>query len=222
MSLAAPTPPLLLTKRLTTFLRANLSPQIHTTLLTTISGKLLTHASPHSVATLRTQATIAASLWALYAAPSTSVTIDGALPPTQSSSESPGKSISSAITVQLAGAVVVIRQLRCGLLFICIGPVAESLDSTPTQHPHQQSRPMQTPQESLEPQPSPLLGSPSEVESVASTGAATTASIATTTSIGASVVVAMRRQAEELARCLNDRLDSLDIPDETAGALESR
>ncbi|KAI0553830.1 hypothetical protein F4679DRAFT_579999 [Xylaria curta] len=218
MSLAAPTPPLLLTKRLTTFLRANLSPQIHTTLLTTIGGKLLTHASPHPVAALRTQATVAASLWALYAAPNTSTTIEEALPP--HSSALVGTPTPSAITAQLAGAVVVIRHLRCGLLFICLGPAVEAPEPAP--HPHQQSRPVQTPQDNLEPQPSPLLGSPSEVESVASTGAATTASIATTTSVGASGVVAMRRQAEELARCLNDRLGSLDVPDETAGAFESR
>ncbi|KAI0188819.1 hypothetical protein EV127DRAFT_117726 [Xylaria flabelliformis] len=216
MSLAAPTPPLLLTKRLTTFLRANLSPHIHTTLLTTIGGKLLTHASPHPVATLRTQATVAASLWALYAAPNTSTTIEEALPP--HSSTLVGTPTPSAITAQLAGAVVIIRYLRCGLLFICLGPVVEFPESAP----HQQSRPVQTPQDNLEPQPSPLLGSPSEVESVASTGAATTASITTTTSVGASGVGAMRRQAEELARCLNDRLGSLDVPDETAGTFESR
>ncbi|RWA13005.1 hypothetical protein EKO27_g2099 [Xylaria grammica] len=214
MSPAAPTPPLLLTKRLAAFLRANLSPQIHTTLLTTVAGKLLTHASPHSVATLRTQATVAASLWALYAAPSTATSIEGALPSHPSTLV--GKPTSSAITVQLAGAVVAIRRLRCGLLFVCIGPPAESPGSTSPRH-HQQSRPMQTPQANLDSQPSPLLGSPSEVESVASTGAATTASIATTNSVGASAVVVMRRQAEELARCLNERLGSLDVPDETAG-----
>ncbi|KAI1272423.1 hypothetical protein F5Y07DRAFT_304565 [Xylaria sp. FL0933] len=221
MSLAAPTPPLLLTKRLTSFLRANLSPQIHTTLLTTVAGKVLTHASPHSVATLRTQATVAASLWALYAAPSTAATIESALP-SHTSSALVGKPTSSAITVQLAGAVVTIRHLQCGLLFICIGPPAESPGSASPRHPHQQSRPMQTPQANLDPQPSPLLGSPSEVESVTSTGAATTASAATSNSLGASAVVAMRRQAEELARCLNDRLGSLDVPDETTGPLELR
>ncbi|KAI0450934.1 hypothetical protein F5B21DRAFT_407418 [Xylaria acuta] len=217
MSLAAPTPPLLLTKRLTAFLRANLSPQIHTTLLTTVAGKLLTHASPHPVTTLRTQATVAASLWALYAAPATSSTIEGALPP-HLSPALVGTPTPSAITAQLTGAVVIIGYLRCGLLFICLGPAAEPPDSAP----HQQSRPIQPHQDNLEPQPSPVLGSPSEVESVASTGAATTASIATTTSVGGSAVVAMRRQAEELARCLNDRLGSLDVPDETAGAFESR
>ncbi|TGJ88183.1 hypothetical protein E0Z10_g578 [Xylaria hypoxylon] len=220
MSLAAPTPPLLLTKRLTAFLRANLSPQIHTSLITTVAGKLLTHASPHSVAALRTQATVAASLWALYAAPSTSTSIESALP--SHASTLVGKPTSSAITVQLAGAVVAIRYLRCGLLFVCIGPPAESPGPASPRNSHQQSRPMQTPPANLDSQPSPLLGSPSEVESVASTGAATTASIATTNSVGASAILAMRRQTEELARCLNDRLGSLDVPDETAGPLESR
>ncbi|KAI1178007.1 hypothetical protein F4777DRAFT_157791 [Nemania sp. FL0916] len=257
MSLAAPTPPLLLTKRLTAFLRANLSAQIHTAVLTTVAGKLLTHASPHSVATLRTQATVAASLWALYATRSARAAVDGALSPqsrererehdtardtahnqtrdetrdethdsSDDSSPVSNRPKPSAITVQLAGAVVVIRHLRCGLLFVCIGPSAESLDSASSLRPppHQQSRPVQAPQDNfnLDPQPSPLLGSPSEAESVASTGAATTASIATTTSVGSSAVVAMRRQAEELARCLNDRLDQLDIPDERAATLESR
>lgn len=217
MSVAAPTPPLLLTKRLTSFLRANLSPQIHTNLLTTISGKLLAHASPHPVSTLRTQATVAASLWALYAAPSTIASIEGALP-AQSSRTVVGESTPSAITVQLTGAVAVIRYLRCGLLFTCIGPAAELPESAS----FQQSRPMQTPRANSDSQPSPLLGSPSEVESIASTSAATIASIATTTSVGASAVVAMRRQAEELARWLNDKLGSLGIPDEATGALESR
>ncbi|KAI1369993.1 hypothetical protein F5Y08DRAFT_6973 [Xylaria arbuscula] len=221
MSVAAPTPPLLLTKRLTAFLRANLSSQIHSTLLTTVAGKLLTHASPHSVSTLRTQATVAASLWALYSASSTGATIENALP-SHSASKLVGKPTSSAITVQLAGAVVAIRLLRCGLLFICIGPPAEIPGSTSPRNSQHQNRPMQTPQANLDSQPSPPIGSPSEVESVTSTGAATTASIATSNSVSASAVVAMRRQAEELARCLNERLGALDVPDETNGSLELR
>ncbi|KAI1826705.1 hypothetical protein F4861DRAFT_41900 [Xylaria intraflava] len=217
---AAPTPPLLLTKRLTAFLQANLSPQIHTSLLATISGKLLAHASPYPVGTLRTKLTVAASLWALYAAPSTTATIEEALPP-HSPPAHDGESALTAITVQLTDAIVIIRHLRCGLLFISMGPIADGSDSASLRPPHQQSRPMQTPQTNIDPQPSPLLGSPSEVDSIVSTGAATTASIATTTSIGASAVVAMRRQAEELARCLNERLGSLDVPNESAG-LEAR
>ncbi|KAI0026061.1 hypothetical protein F4780DRAFT_5043 [Xylariomycetidae sp. FL0641] len=217
MSLPAPTPPLLLTKRLTSFLRGNLSPQIHTTLLTTLSGKLLAHASSQPVGVLRTQCTVAASLWALYAASPASTTIADALPP-QASSSTSDQPTSSAITVQLTGAVVVIRKLRCGLLFVCIGPAPESAE-----HGAQScGRPVQTPQPHAEAQSTPLLGSPSEIESVASAGAATTNSVATGASVGASAVVAMRRQAEELARSLNDKLGSLGVPDEGIGGVELR
>ncbi|KAI1337009.1 hypothetical protein F5Y15DRAFT_166753 [Xylariaceae sp. FL0016] len=221
MSLSAPTPPLLLTKRLTSFLRANVSPQIHTTLLTTLSGKLLAHASPHPVGTLRTQCTVAASLWALYAAPSTSDSIAESLP-SESSSHPQQELASSAITIQLAGAVVVIRRLHCGLLFVCIGPPPEVIDQSVQAQAHQQSGPMRAPESSADSQPTPPLGSPSEAESVTSAGAATTASVTTTTSIGASAVVVMRKQAEELARWLNDKLGSLDIPEESLGGLEGR
>ncbi|KAI1499468.1 hypothetical protein F5X99DRAFT_279770 [Biscogniauxia marginata] len=223
MSLAAPTPPLLLTKRLTAFLRSNLSPQIHTALLTTLSGKLLAHASPHSVSTLRTQCTVAASLWALYAAPSTSAAVTEALPP-QTSSSAPGGSSSSAITIQLTGAVVVIRRLRCGLLFVCIGPTAEGGGGDHGGLAQTQSRPLQAPESAADAQPTPTspLGSPSEVESVTSVGAATTTSITTTNSATASAVVAMRRQAEELARWLNDKLGSLGVPEEGLGGMEVR
>ena len=61
-------PPLLLTKRLTSLLHANLSTHLHSSLLATPSGKLLAHASPHPVADLRAQATAAASLCAIHAA----------------------------------------------------------------------------------------------------------------------------------------------------------
>ncbi|KAI1632707.1 hypothetical protein F4809DRAFT_69542 [Biscogniauxia mediterranea] len=234
MSLAAPTPPLLLTKRLTAFLRSNLTPQIHTALLTTLSGKLLAHASPHSVSTLRTQCTVAASLWALYAASSTSAAVADALPPSShgtgaggsNSSGSGSGFTSSAITIQLTGAVVVIRRLRCGLLFVCIGPTADGSggggagDLTPSLT----TRPLQAPGPAADTQPAPTppLGSPSEAESVASLGGATTASIATTSSATASAVVAMRRQAEELARWLNDKLGSLSVPEEGLGGMEVR
>ncbi|KAI0394255.1 hypothetical protein F5Y17DRAFT_268209 [Xylariaceae sp. FL0594] len=221
MSLAAPTPPLLLTKRLAAFLRANLSPQIHTSLLTTLSGKVLAHASRHPLSTLRTQATVAASLWALYATPPANTTLRSALPAQSSANHLTGEPTSSSITVQLTGAIVVIRRLRCGLLFVCMGPFGELPDSAYIRH-HPQSRPMQTPQTHLDPQPSPLLGSPSEVESIASTGAATTTSTATATSVGGSAVVAMRRHAEELARWLNEKLGPLGVPDETTGMFELR
>ncbi|KAI1493865.1 hypothetical protein F5X96DRAFT_98263 [Biscogniauxia mediterranea] len=239
MSLAAPTPPLLLTKRLTAFLRSNLTPQIHTALLTTLSGKLLAHASPHSVSTLRTQCTVAASLWALYAASSTSAAVADALPPSShgtgaggsnssgSGSGSGSAFTSSAITIQLTGAVVVIRRLRCGLLFVCIGPTADGSGGgggAGDLAPSLTTRPLQAPGPAADTQPAPTppLGSPSEAESVASLGGATTASIATTSSATASAVVAMRRQAEELARWLNDKLGSLSVPEEGLGGMEVR
>ncbi|KAI5922834.1 hypothetical protein F4810DRAFT_241041 [Camillea tinctor] len=231
MSLAAPTPPLLLTKRLTAFLRSNLTPQIHTALLTTLSGKLLAHASPHSVSTLRTQCTVAASLWALYAAPSTSAAVADALPPSSARGSSAGFT-SSAITIQLTGAVVVIRRLRCGLLFVCIGPTADGSGGREgggvgggDMTPGLTTRPLQAPEPAADAQqsaPTPPLGSPSEAESVASLGAATTASVATTSSATALAVVAMRRQAEELARWLNDKLGSLSVPEEGLGGMEVR
>ncbi|KAH9907421.1 hypothetical protein F4778DRAFT_537810 [Xylariomycetidae sp. FL2044] len=255
MSLAAPTPPLLLlTKRLTSFLRANLTPQIHTALLTTLSGKLLAHASTQPVSTLRTQCTVAASLWALYAAPSTTAHLAEALPrplqpqpqpqsqsqsqsqhPSSSSSRRPlSSSAAGVVTIQLTGAVLVIKKLKCGLLFVCMGPTVPSPEGgggEPQQQMQgQQIRPMQASQQHLitelqQPPPAEQLpppGSPSEVESVMSAGAATTASVATTTaSVAASAVVLVRRQAEELARWLDDKMGSLGVPEEGFG-LESR
>ncbi|KAI1482150.1 hypothetical protein F4774DRAFT_332750 [Daldinia eschscholtzii] len=216
-----PTPSLLLTKRLTAFLSANLGPQVHTAVLTTLSGKLLAHASPHPVGTLRTQCTVAASIWALYSTPETVVE---ALPQSQSATQ---PSHPSAVTIQLTAGVMVIRRLRCGLLFVCIGPSAGAdgdyvthtpARTVPQQHQHHQHH-QQSHQSNTnnDPHPATPLGSPSEVESVVSAGAATTASVATTTSVAATAVVATRRQAEELARWLDDKLGSLGTLEEGLG-----
>ncbi|KAK3181756.1 hypothetical protein K4F52_006972 [Lecanicillium sp. MT-2017a] len=70
--------PLLLTKRLTAFLRANQTPQLPTLLLTTSQGKLLAHASSQPVAVLRTHGTVAASLLSIHT--SSSVALPSALP----------------------------------------------------------------------------------------------------------------------------------------------
>ncbi|KAI2628842.1 hypothetical protein GGR54DRAFT_366796 [Hypoxylon sp. NC1633] len=223
MAPSTPTPSLLLTKRLTAFLSSNLSPQIHTAVLTTLSGKLLSHASPHSVGTLRTQCTVAASIWALYSTPAASETVAEALPTSSSSSSTATHTAPapapSAVTIQLTGGIMVIRYLRCGLLFVCIGPAGEGTDPNPnTQAP---GRPVPAPQGAGEPHASTPLGSPSEVESVTSVGAATTASIATTASVAASAAVATRRQAEELARWLDDKLGSLGVLEENIG-IETR
>ncbi|KOS22765.1 hypothetical protein ESCO_003858 [Escovopsis weberi] len=74
----APTPPLLLTKRLSAFLHTHQCPQLPTLLLITPHGKLLAHAASLSVALLRIHATVAASLFTIHT--SSSVAIPSALP----------------------------------------------------------------------------------------------------------------------------------------------
>lgn len=168
-------PPLLLTKRLTSFLQLNLSAQITTLLLLTPDGKLLAYASQPSipVATLRTHGTVAASLYTIHSNGADQDTIDAALPPgSRARRASRGSSSSSsktdgplAVTIQLeSGTVLVIRRLRCGMLFVCMGPPAgnDVQGSRPaTQHQqhqggqtsqlHQLHHPPQGSQQSLHP-----------------------------------------------------------------------
>ncbi|KAK1463232.1 hypothetical protein CMEL01_13301 [Colletotrichum melonis] len=239
MSLNQPTP-LLLTKRLTSFLASNLNANLHTALLATPSGRLLAHASPQPVSLLRTQSTVASSLFALHA--SATPDIPDALP--SSSSTPPSSSGAAAantedagyhaggaggkpltITVQLAAGVVVIRRLKCGLLFVCIGPLAETIEaqqasSSTDQHSHSHhsshanaganggagtGTPFQIP------------ASPSEADSILSLGAQTTTSLASVGSVNTAGVVVLRRHAEELARWLDDKLGSLRVPEEGVG-----
>lgn len=143
-------PPLLLTKRLTSFLQLNLSSQITTLLLLSPDGKLLAYASqpPIPVATLRTHGTVAASLYTIHSNGADQDTIDAALPPGSrarraSRGSGSGKSDGPlAVTIQLeSGTVLVIRRLRCGMLFVCMGPPAggDAQGSRPgTQHHQQQ------------------------------------------------------------------------------------
>ena len=122
-AVTAPTPPLLLTKRLNGFLHANATPQLPTLLLTTCHGKLLAHASPLPVSALRTHATVAASLLSIH----TSSSADGTGPADDAASQDTAVEGVAAvkpatITVQLSGGTVVIRGLKCGLLFVIVGP----------------------------------------------------------------------------------------------------
>jgi hypothetical protein len=103
------------------------------------------------------------------------------------------------ITVQLSGGTVIIRRLKCGLLFVCVGPSAH--DMQPDAHLHHEN--------------GDLTGSPSEVESLVSAGGQTTSSM---DSLGAASVVAMRRHAGELARWLDDKLGTLRVPEEGVGS----
>lgn len=104
------------------------------------------------------------------------------------------------ITVQLSGGTVIIRRLKCGLLFVAVGPSAHEYQSDHHAH-HENGDP---------------TGSPSEVESLVSAGGQTTSSLE---SVGSASVVAMRRHAGELARWLDDKLGTLRVPEEDGSYL---
>ncbi|KPM36643.1 hypothetical protein AK830_g9939 [Neonectria ditissima] len=227
------TPPLLLTKRLTAFLHANQTATLPTLLLTSPHGKLLAHASPQPVSILRTHATVAASLLAIHSSSSPvlpsslpgSRTPDpiGSSPPDEEDDDdaddeqlsqsqhqyqnSPkAKPIKPAtITVQLSGGTVVIRRLKCGLLFVCVGPAQDTPgDHPPHLHPHDRSG------------DASHVGSPGEADSMISIGAQTTASLESSTGTGAAAI-ALRRHAADLSRWLDDKLGTLTVPEEGVG-----
>ncbi|KAI9048775.1 hypothetical protein LZ554_007606 [Drepanopeziza brunnea f. sp. 'monogermtubi'] len=153
---------MLLTKRLTVFLSQNTSPALPTLLLLSPTGKLLSSSSPSPASTLRTQATLACSLWMLYQ-PTTSL-LPSTLPSSHTSTHAQlktghggaegregGRSSSGAggnpdrerdvegaddglstVTIQLSNGVMIIRSLSCGLLFVAIGPAPAPTASTGT------------------------------------------------------------------------------------------
>ncbi|GJC89742.1 hypothetical protein ColLi_12580 [Colletotrichum liriopes] len=231
MSLSQPTPPLLLTKRLTAFLASNLNAHLHTALLATPSGRLLAHASPEPVSLLRTQSTVASSLFALHA--STAPDIPDALPNSSSSPPPPPSAPASntnaaasgnvpggaaeggggkplTITVQLAAGVVVIRRLKAPRGDD--GPPRPEPHPPATHHAHHHAN-----GGSGGATPSQMPASPSEADSVLSVGAQTTTSLASVGSVNTAGVVVLRRHAEELARWLDDKLGSLRVPEEGVG-----
>lgn len=134
---------MLRTTAITHFFNANTSPHLDTLLLTTPSGKLLSLSSPLPVSALRTQATLASQLWSSYTQVARSSLLQASLPNASSSSvanqsRSTGQML-KCITIQLEHGTMVIRQLRCSLLFIVVGPsppqrpqTAASITSTNT------------------------------------------------------------------------------------------
>ncbi|KAM5348767.1 hypothetical protein ACJ41O_008590 [Fusarium nematophilum] len=247
MSISHPTPPLLLTKRLTAFLHANQTAQLPTLLLTTPHGKLLAHASPQPVAVLRTHATVAASLLAIHStsAPALASALPGSRTPDPIGSSPPdedddredddddddettdrlsrsqqldshrsarGRGIKPAtVTVQLSSGTVVVRRLKCGLLFVCVGP--GNPDAAAADHsnpPHANDHAHVPAGETSH------VGSPGEADSILSTGGQTTASLESTTG-AAAAVASLRRHAAELARWLDDKLGTLTVPEEGVG-----
>lgn len=107
---------MLFTKNLTEFLSKNTNPTLPTLLLVSPAGKLLSSSSTLPASRLRTQATLSHSLWTLYF-PSVSF-ISAALP--ASEQEAADKHELSTITIQLTHGLMIIRALKCGLLFVAI------------------------------------------------------------------------------------------------------
>lgn len=105
--------------------------------------------------------------------------------------------------MQLTGGTVLIRRLKCGLLFVCVGPSPSTASTSSADNV--------------------AALDPSNVENgeiLASTTPSEAESHATSSldSQGPGVVVAMRRQASELAKWLDDKLGSLAVPDDGVGA----
>ncbi|KAL6865892.1 hypothetical protein ACO1O0_001991 [Amphichorda felina] len=279
MSLPTQNPPLLLTKRLTSFLQANRTPQIPTLLITSPTGKLLAFASSQPVSVLRTHATVAASLLTIHT--SSSPALPSALPGSQTppaaeryadadDDDETGDENDkhqqqqhrarvdarntlkpATITVQLTGGTVLIRRLKCGLLFVSVGPSSSASSSSSGGSPgtaaggpgaataaaaDMMGAEQQSPRAPHMENGELLLSagnhhhhhhhhagvaaaavstSPSEVDSLFSAGAQTTASLE---GQGATAVAAMRRHVADLARWLDDKLGTLTVPDDGVGA----
>lgn len=226
--MASRPPPLLLTKRLTSFLALNLTPTLNTLLLLTPDGKLLAYASNPSlpVTTLRTHGTVAASLFAIHTSGTDRETVEGALGGREDGGAINSEEIPLAVTIQLeTGVVLVIRRLRCSMLFVAMGPPQPtSTDSS--------SRPQTQYQQQTHLQPlagaiagtaasgaahtnggqsPPQSSSHNEHAEVASILSAGTG-VSSSTTAGSAGVMATRRHAEELARWLDEKLGKLDLP----------
>ena len=139
---------MLMPKRLTAFLAQNSTPHLPTLILLSPTGKLLCSSSPLPASTLRTQATVACSLWTLYQ-PNISSIISASLPSHADSQSQPRGSDAtisstttaaehdlSTVTIQFSHEIMVIRALTCGLLFLAIGPVSSSSISSPYPSSH--------------------------------------------------------------------------------------
>ncbi|KAK4145202.1 uncharacterized protein C8A04DRAFT_10821 [Dichotomopilus funicola] len=217
-----PPPPLLLTKRVTAFLRANLSPHIHSAMLTSPAGSLLAHASNLPSSALRRQAAVAASLFQGPSdTPATSTTNTPA-PGGSVRSRKSGKHASPSVTVHLDnGAVFVIRRLRCGMLFICMGGTEGPTASgrvTPTgpaaHHNRRNTTDAHPPQDDDQDTPLTSILSSHTTGAASTTTSSTSATATTPTAAAASL---MRRQVDELARWLDERLGGLSVPEEGIG-----
>lgn len=224
--MASRPPPLLLTKRLTSFLARNLTPTLNTLLLLTPDGKLLAYASNPSlpVTTLRTHGTVAASLYAIHTSGTDRETVRAALGRRPDRPDG-NDDVPLAVTIQLeTGVVLVIRRLRCAMLFVAMGPAPPTSTDSPSrpQTQHQQQAHLQPLAGAIAGtaaaaaahanggQSPPTSSSQTEHAEVASILSAGTGVSSTTA--GSAGVMATRRHAEELARWLDEKLGGLHLP----------
>ncbi|KAI6251371.1 hypothetical protein HI914_00927 [Erysiphe necator] len=181
---------MLLTKNLTEFLSKNTNATIHTLLLVSPAGKLLSSSSSLPASRLRTQATLAHSLWSLYF-PSVNF-ITEALPAIEQ--DAADKHELSTITIQFTHGLMIIRALECGILLVAINTcdivsrlsASFSTASTP---------------------PSSFRGSGNGFDSVISTGTPNSRESQTTD------IMQFQKQAEEVAKWLDNQLGDFKLYD---------
>jgi len=215
---------MLLTKHLSNFLNANRSPQLHTILLVTPTGKLLSSSSPLPSSTLRNQATLACSLWELYAPLVEDGTVEASLPSDghehESEPDTERKDLSS-ILIQLDHGIMIIRELKCSLFLVTIGLPPSSTTSPPPQLQHlsqglgylalhQSTQPSQL--ESLNGVEDRGGLHPVRSENFIDTisSAASDAGSANT-GVGVHSIKQLRRQTEELGKCLDGELKGFSL-----------
>lgn len=205
---------MLLTKPLSAFLAAHTTPQLHTLLLLSPTGKVLSSSSPSSASTLRTQATLACSLWTLYHPfPSTTSSLVASSLPTSTSNPLPQSSDQdlNSITIQLEFGIMCIRALKSGLLFVAIGPSPSFNTQTYPGSRHQQIGSRHTSPPSS---PSALereLGSQLSLQGEMSGAASEAGSVRTERSVVGASIWGIRRQAEDLGRRLEGRLEGFGL-----------
>ena len=208
---------MLLTKPLSTFLSANSTPQLHTLLLLSPTGKLLSSSSPSPASTLRTQATLACSLWTLYHPfqTTTSPLVDASL----TSSTANGRDRReeqelNSITIQLEFGIMCIRALSSGLLFVAIGPSSPSYSQPSaglSPHPSSSYLHQHINASHTSPPASPNTqehGSQPSLQGEVTSGAVSEAgSVGTQGSVSGASIWGVRRQAEDVGRFLEGKLE---------------
>ncbi len=209
---------MLLTNHLSNFLNANRNPQLHTILLVTPTGKLLSSSSPLPSSTLRNQATLACSLWELYTPLVEDGTVQASLPSDNHEQElepSTDRKDISSILIQLDHGIMIIRALKCSLFLVSIGLPPSSTNSTP-QQPLSQGLGFLTLHPSAPSSQLDALNGAEDMGTVRSVrsetfadGISSAASDAgsANTGVGVNSLRQLRRQTEELGRCLDTELE---------------